>query len=77
MFTGGEGPDIWGMDAAAYDSNLDDRGSALLLEHCNALVGAEEPRVPPADRLNGALGGDLANFLLVALRRVRPAHPQA
>jgi hypothetical protein len=65
------------MDAAAYDSKLDDRGSALLLEHCHVLDEADEPRVSPADRLSGALGGDLTNFLLVALRRVRPAGPHA
>jgi hypothetical protein len=59
------------MESAALDANLDDRGSALLLEHCTALAELDHPRPTPSDRLSGMVGGELAKFLLAALRRVR------
>jgi len=60
------------MDAAAsIDPKLESRGSSLLLEHCSALGQLEDGRPSPSDRLRGAVGGELAKFLLVALHRSR------
>lgn len=43
------------------------RGPALLLEHCAVLAGGDDARVPAFQRLERAVGGDLARFLVVAL----------
>ena len=62
------------MDAAvSYDPKLEARGSSRLLEHCSALPELDDARPTPADRLSGAVGGDLAKFLLAALHRARRA----
>jgi len=43
------------------------RGPALLLEHCAVLAGGEDGRKPAFNRLERAVGGDLARFLVSAL----------
>jgi hypothetical protein len=43
------------------------RGPALLLEHCTALTRLEDVRPPAYNRLEHALGDELARFLVVAL----------
>ena len=50
-----------------------ERGVELLLEHCAALADAEEPRPQALDRLEQALGGDLARMLVGALGKHRSA----
>jgi hypothetical protein len=45
------------------------RGPDLLLEHCTALTRLDELRPPAFNRLEDAVGGDLARFLVVALAR--------
>jgi hypothetical protein len=52
-----------------------ERGAELLLEHCAALAGADEPRLPAFHRLEQALGGDLARMLVGALGKHRSARP--
>jgi len=47
------------------------RGADLLLEHCAALTRLDEARLPAFSRLEHAVGGDLARFLVVALARRR------
>ena len=62
------------MDAAAsYDPKVEARGSSRILEHCSSLPELDDARPKPADRLSGAVGGDLAKFLLAALHRSRCA----
>lgn len=46
-----------------------ERGSELLLEHCDALT--DESRPPAFRRLEEALGGELARLLVGALARRR------
>jgi hypothetical protein len=41
------------------------RGAGLLLAHCAAIVEVE--RTPPRERLEAALGGELAHLLVFAL----------
>ena len=50
-----------------------ERGYELLLEHCASLTRTPAPRTPAFERLEAALGGDLARLLLVALARRRAA----
>jgi hypothetical protein len=50
-----------------------DRGYELLLEHCAALTRVPARRTPAFERLEEALGGDLARLLLVALAKRRAA----
>jgi hypothetical protein len=52
-----------------------ERGVELLLEHCAALAGADEPRPSAFNRLEQALGGDLARLLVGALGKHRSARP--
>jgi hypothetical protein len=52
-----------------------ERGVELLLEHCAALAGADEPRPSALDRLEQALGGDLARMLVGALGKHCSARP--
>ena len=53
-------------DALAIDQG---RGPDLLLEHCTALTRVDDLRPPAFQRLEHALGGELARFLVVALAR--------
>jgi hypothetical protein len=48
------------------------RGPALLLEHCALLAGQDEARPPAYHRLEQAVGGGLARFLVVALAGRKP-----
>jgi hypothetical protein len=48
-----------------------ERGYELLLEHCAALTRVPAPRAPAFQRLEEALGGELARLLTVALGRHR------
>jgi hypothetical protein len=50
-----------------------ERGYALLLEHCTSLTRIAAPRTPAFERLEEALGGELARLLMVALARQRGA----
>jgi len=43
------------------------RGPGLLLEHCTALTRVDDLRAPAFDRLELAVGGDFARFLVGAL----------
>jgi len=43
------------------------RGPDLLLEHCTALTRLDDVRPPAFDRLENALGGELARMLVGAL----------
>lgn len=43
------------------------RGHDLLLEHCTALTRLDDVRPPAFDRLEHALGGELARMLVGAL----------
>ena len=43
------------------------RGPGLLLEHCTALTRMDDLRAPAFGRLELAVGGDLARFLVGAL----------
>lgn len=52
-----------------------ERGVELVLEHCAALAGADEPRLSAFHRLEQALGGDLARMLVGALGKHRSARP--
>jgi hypothetical protein len=52
-----------------------ERGVELLLEHCAALAGADEPRPSAFHRLEQALGGDLARMLVGALGKHHSARP--
>ena len=45
------------------------RGPALLLQHCAILAGGDYGRLPAFHRLEQAVGGDLARFLVAALAR--------
>ncbi len=49
--------------------NLDrhSRGDDMLIQHCVALGRFDAARRPPAARLEDAIGGELARFLLFAL----------
>jgi hypothetical protein len=47
------------------------RGAELLLTHCNALTRADAVTAPAFDRLEAALGGQLARMLVLALARRR------
>jgi hypothetical protein len=49
------------------------RGTDLLLAHCAALTRLDDARAPASERLEHALGGDLARMLVLALasRRTR------
>lgn len=57
------------------DSSLtqSERGYELLLEHCAALTRVPSGRAPAFERLEAALGGELARLLLVALAKQRAA----
>lgn len=46
-----------------------ERGSELLLEHCAALTRITPSRTPAVERLEHALGGELARLLVGALAR--------
>jgi hypothetical protein len=46
-----------------------ERGTDLLLRHCDALTAVERPSA--YDRLEEAVGGDLARMLVAALSRRR------
>ena len=48
-----------------------ERGYELLLEHCTSLTRVPAPRTPAFQRLEEALGGDLARLLTVALANRR------
>jgi hypothetical protein len=48
-----------------------ERGYALLLEHCTSLTQVAAPRTPAFERLEQAVGGDLARLLIVALAKRR------
>jgi hypothetical protein len=48
-----------------------DRGYELLLEHCAALTRDGSRRAPAFERLEHALGEELARLLLMALARRR------
>jgi len=50
-----------------------ERGYELLLEHCTSLTRIAAPRTPASQRLEEALGGELARLLTVALARQRGA----
>ncbi len=50
-----------------------ERGYELLLEHCAVLTRIPSGRAPAFERLEKALGGDLARMLLVALAKQRAA----
>ncbi len=50
-----------------------ERGYELLLEHCTSLTRIAAPRTPAFQRLEEALGGELARLLTVALARQRGA----
>jgi hypothetical protein len=50
-----------------------ERGYELLLHHCASLTRVPAPRTPAFERLEQALGGDLARLLMVALARRRGA----
>lgn len=50
-----------------------ERGYELLLEHCASLTRVPAPRTPAFERLERAVGGDLARLLTVALARRRGA----
>jgi hypothetical protein len=39
----------------------------LLLHHCRAIGGSDEPRLPARTRLEHAIGGELARLLVTAL----------
>ena len=43
------------------------RGPDLLLAHCTALTRVADPRPPAYRRLEQAVGGEFARFLVVAL----------
>ncbi|TML29942.1 MAG: hypothetical protein E6G26_02005 [Actinobacteria bacterium] len=49
------------------------RGSALLLEHCDALTRISSVRTPAFERLEQTLGDELTRLLVVALGRRRAA----
>jgi hypothetical protein len=49
------------------------RGYELLLEHCASLTRAPAPRPPARQRLEEALGGELARLLVAALAEPRHA----
>jgi len=49
------------------------RGSALLLEHCDALTRVSAARTPAFERLEQTLGDELTRFLVAALARRRAA----
>jgi hypothetical protein len=48
-----------------------ERGVELLLQHCTSLTQVPAPRAPAFERLEEALGGELARLLMVALARRR------
>ena len=50
-----------------------ERGYELLLEHCAVLTRDTSGRAPAFERLEEALGGELARLLLVALAKRRAA----
>ena len=58
---------------AAWEPTAAARGPARLLEDCAALGRLDETRPSPRDRLQGALGYELAGLLLRALVRDQPA----
>jgi hypothetical protein len=43
------------------------RGPELLIQHCALLAEGNDGRLPAFHRLERAVGGDLARFLVVAL----------
>ncbi len=51
------------------------RGAALLLEHCAALARLDDLRPSPLERLEAAVGGDLAHVLVRALSFDRRGGP--
>jgi hypothetical protein len=50
---------------AAFQPHATGRGAGLLLAHCAAIADVE--RRPPRERLEAALGGELAHLLVFAL----------
>ena len=50
---------------AALQPHATGRGAGLLLAHCAEI--AEVERTPPRERLEAALGGELAHLLVFAL----------
>ena len=58
-----------------YDASSpqDERGSALLLEHCAVLTRISTARRPAFERLEQTLGDELTRLLVVALGRRRAA----
>jgi hypothetical protein len=59
------------MDDVSFPQG--ERGYELLLEHCASLTRVPAQRTPAFQRLEEAVGGDLARLLLVALARRREA----
>jgi hypothetical protein len=56
-----------GVMDAGFNGADPARGAALLLEHCAALERLDHARPSAFERLQGALGGDLARLLVRAL----------
>jgi hypothetical protein len=55
--------------AEAYDRG---RGPEFLLTRCSALDGGDELALSPLERLQAAIGADLARLLVNALAGARP-----
>ncbi len=53
------------------------RGYDLLLQHCTAVERLADARLPAFDRLEEALGGELARLLVMALAAHRNARAAA
>jgi hypothetical protein len=51
------------------------RGAQLLLEHCAAFASLDHARPSPLERLEAAVGGELARALLIALSAKRGCRP--
>ena len=59
--------DGWGAMSDALAPPASGRGVDLLLAHCAALTRLGEPRPPAVERLEEAVGRDLARLLVAAL----------
>ena len=55
------------MEAAAPILRTQTRGSDLLIHHCLTIGGPAAPRLPARERLELAIGDELARLLVAAL----------
>jgi hypothetical protein len=55
------------MEAAAPILRPQTRGTALLIHHCLTIDGPSAPRLPARERLELAIGDELARLLVTAL----------